>query len=72
MDAITLSTARLVDEGRLESDTAWRLILVAMLSNLGAKLAIVAILGQRRLLAWSAALFSVAAAGIAILIAFWP
>ena len=34
MDAITLSTARLVHAGRLDQAIAWRLIVVAAMSNL--------------------------------------
>ncbi len=50
MDAITLSNAQLVRAGRLDADTAWRLILVAGLSNLGFKTGTVALLGGRTLL----------------------
>lgn len=72
MDAITLSTARLVNEGRLEAAVGWRLILAAMLSNLGAKLAIVGMLGHRRLLGWVALLFALAAGGAICVLQFWP
>ena len=72
MDAITLSTARLVNEGRLEAATGWRLILVAMISNLGAKLVIVALLGHRRLLGWTLGLFALAASGGAAVLWLWP
>jgi len=44
MDAITLSTSQLVNQGRLETDTAWRMILLASLSNLAFKGVLVAVL----------------------------
>jgi len=50
VDAITLSTSQLVAKERLVADTAWRLILVASLSNLIFKGAMVAFLGGRPLL----------------------
>jgi uncharacterized membrane protein (DUF4010 family) len=50
MDAITLSTGRMVAAGTLAADTAWRLILVAILSNLAFKACVVALLGSRALL----------------------
>ena len=50
VDAITLSTAQLVRTGRLDPATGWRLILVALLSNLLFKGAAIAVLGSRRLL----------------------
>jgi len=72
VDAITLSTARLVDGGRLEPGTAWRLIVVATLTNLGFKGLLACVLGGRLLgakLAWS---FGLGAAAGCALIAFWP
>jgi uncharacterized membrane protein (DUF4010 family) len=72
VDAITLSTARLVDGGRLEPGTAWRLILVATLTNLCFKGLLAWVLGGRLLgakLAWS---FGLGAAAGCALIAFWP
>jgi uncharacterized membrane protein (DUF4010 family) len=50
LDAITLSTSQLVGKERLAAETAWRLILVASLSNLVFKGALVAIFGGRPLL----------------------
>lgn len=59
MDAVTLSTAQLVKAGRLSADSGWRVILAAALSNLGFKLAIVAVLGSRELLGFVARIFAV-------------
>jgi uncharacterized membrane protein (DUF4010 family) len=47
MDAITLSTSRLVSTGHLETATAWRMILVSGLSNIAFKMALAALLGAR-------------------------
>lgn len=49
MDAITLSTAQLVNSGDLPAGTAWRAILVAGMSNLVFKGGTVVALGTRRL-----------------------
>src|SRR4051794_34410193 len=63
VDAITLSTARLVDGGRLAADDGWRAILLAILTNLVFKGVIVAVLGSRRMLGRVAVLFAAALAG---------
>ena len=68
MDAITLSSARLVSTGELSAETGWRMILVGGMSNLGFKAGIVASVGSRPLrrpvlLAFGAAIV----AGVAIL-----
>ncbi len=49
LDAITLSTARLVESERVSVDYAWRSILIAALSNLTFKSGLVLALGNRRL-----------------------
>ena len=72
MDAITLSTARYVDEGRLTVTNGWQAILVAAMANLVFKAGIVTLLGTRRLLAWVAALFGVALVAGGLILAFWP
>jgi uncharacterized membrane protein (DUF4010 family) len=73
MDAITLSTSRLAQEGRLAGDTAWRVILVAMLSNLLFKGSIVGVLGSRQLLVRVLLLFGIAGvASSALVFALWP
>jgi uncharacterized membrane protein (DUF4010 family) len=71
VDAITLSTSRLVATDRLEPDTGWRLILIAILSNLLFKLAIAATLGSRAFARRLGGLGAVAVAvGVALLV-FW-
>ena len=49
VDAITLSTAQLVNAGRLNADDGWKLIIVAAISNLIFKAGAVAALGGRKL-----------------------
>ena len=49
LDAITLSTARMVEANRLSVDSAWRSILIAALSNLVFKSGLVLALGDRKL-----------------------
>lgn len=72
VDAITLSSSQLVAQGRLEAGTAWRVILLASLSNLVFKGAVVWILGGRRLLRHVAPVFAATIlAGIACLW-WWP
>jgi uncharacterized membrane protein (DUF4010 family) len=68
MDAITLSIAQLVHSAQMTSDTGWRLIVVAAMSNLVFKAAIVAILGGRQLLGRIAISFGITiAVGLGLL-----
>lgn len=72
VDAITLSTAQLVEANRLDASQGWRLIVIANISNLVFKAMITAVLGTRRLFATLAGLYAIAiAAGIALIL-FWP
>lgn len=69
MDAITLSVSRLVSAAELSPASEARLIVVAAMTNLAFKLAAIAILGGRRLLAQVAVGFGAAAvAGGALLV----
>lgn len=72
MDAITLSSSQLVTHGRLEADTAWRVILVASFSNLVFKAGMAAALGGRALFARVAPAFGLALAGGAAILWLWP
>jgi uncharacterized membrane protein (DUF4010 family) len=72
MDAITLSTANLVSQGRVDVNTGWRVIFIAALSNLVFKGGVVAMLGHRKLLARIAVLFGIALAGGMIVLWLWP
>lgn len=62
LDAITLSTARLVESQRLSIDVAWRSLLIAALANLTFKTGLVLTIGGRRLfrdIAWLLGLSSI-------------
>jgi uncharacterized membrane protein (DUF4010 family) len=72
MDAITLSTSRLVRGGGLDPDSGWRAILLASLSNLVFKAGIVAVLGSRRLFGRVALLFGAALAAGGLILWLWP
>ncbi|EMI51833.1 MgtC/SapB family protein [Rhodopirellula sallentina] len=72
MDAITLSTAKMFNDNRVDAGTAWRVILVATLSNLFFKATAVAFLGSRKLLAYIIVTFGIAALGGGLLLALWP
>ncbi|MGE0031679.1 MAG: MgtC/SapB family protein [Steroidobacteraceae bacterium] len=72
MDAITLSTSQLVNQGRLETGTAWRMILVASLANLGFKGVLVAMLGSRELSRHIAVAFGAAIVAGGAFLWFWP
>jgi uncharacterized membrane protein (DUF4010 family) len=72
IDAITLSTSRLVSSDRLDASVAWRLIVAASLSNLIFKLGVAWVLGGAKLarqLGWVAA--AVTALGVGMIL-FWP
>ena len=74
MDAITLSTARMVRDTETVKpallDEAWRMIVVASLANLAFKAGIVGLMANRRLLAQIALLFSIPALGGVLLLLF--
>jgi uncharacterized membrane protein (DUF4010 family) len=72
LDAITLSTARFVEQGQVEAQLGWRLILAASLANLVLKGAAAAILGGARLLKWLAVPYGGALLGGTALLLFWP
>jgi uncharacterized membrane protein (DUF4010 family) len=72
VDAITLSTSRLVHGSRLDPETGWRAILLASLSNLVFKGGIVAVLGSRALLARVALLFGAVLLGGGLIFFLWP
>jgi uncharacterized membrane protein (DUF4010 family) len=71
VDAITLSTARFVDTHRLDPQTGWRTILIAVLANMLFKAGTVAFLGDRRLGRRILALFGVALVGGILILSFW-
>jgi uncharacterized membrane protein (DUF4010 family) len=72
VDAITLSVARLTGSGQLEPAQAWRLIVVALMSNLVFKGAMAAALGDARLRRLVAVAFGLQLVAGAAVLAFWP
>lgn len=72
MDAITLSTSRLVADRHLDAATGWRLILVGGCANLVFKAGVVALIGSRRMLKPILLAFSISLAGAAALWFAWP
>ena len=72
MDALTLSTAQLVNNQQMDSDTGWRLIIVAGMSNIVFKGAVVGVMGNPKVFARVAVGFAMALASGALLLAFWP
>ena len=72
MDAITLSVTNLVNAKTIPSATGWRVIVVAAMANLVFKGAVVAALGERRLIVRVWSVFGAAAAAGAGLLFFGP
>jgi len=75
MDAITLSTARMVNAegaGSWVATNGWRLVIAAALSNLVFKAGLVGVLGGRRLLGRILLMYSLPFLGGLALVFFWP
>lgn len=68
MDAITLSTARLVSTGVVETAQGWRMVVLAAAANLTGKAAFVALLGTREVISRLALPFSVSLIAAALLV----
>jgi uncharacterized membrane protein (DUF4010 family) len=71
IDAITLSTSRLVTTGMVDQGTGWRLIVVATMSNMAFKLGLAASLGTPTMAKRLGVLFSLAIAVCGGLIVVW-
>ncbi len=71
VDAITLSSAKLVESGRTTVADGWRTILVAAMSNFAFKFGIVALLGNRALTLRIAIAFNLALASGGLIFVFW-
>ena len=72
MDAITLSSARLVENGRTDPSTGWRAILIAAMSNFVFKFGTVSLLGDRLLTLRIGAAFGLILTFGAAVLWFWP
>ncbi len=72
MDAITLSTSRLVSSGSVDTRTGWRVILLASMSNTVFKGAMVAVLAGLPLLRRVGLLYAIALVASALVLVLWP
>ena len=72
VDAITLSTSRLVTTGHLDSGIGWRMILLGGLANVVFKMGLVAVLGTRHFIRPALLGFGAALMGGAAMLFFWP
>jgi uncharacterized membrane protein (DUF4010 family) len=72
VDALTLSTSRLVETDRLTPDLAWRLVVTGAVSNLTFKVILAAVLGSRAFARRFARLGAVGIVAGVVLIRFWP
>lgn len=72
MDAITLSTARLVETGHTDAATAWRTILLAAMANYVFKFGTVALLAHRALTWRVGAAFSLVLVCGGLILWLWP
>jgi uncharacterized membrane protein (DUF4010 family) len=72
MDAITLSTLQTSKGGQLSAEIAWRMILMASMANLVFKAGTVAVVGNRRLFARVAVLFTIAFLAGSLILWWWP
>lgn len=71
MDAITLSTAQMINAQRLTIDTGWRMMMIGALSNILFKVGVVAILGHACMLGRIALLFGCSLIGGGLLLWLW-
>ena len=72
VDAITLSSARLVSTSHLEASTAWRLILLGGLANVVFKMGLVLVLGVRHFIIPTLTGLGGALLGGMIILWMWP
>ena len=70
-DAITLSSSRLVEHGKMDASVGWRAIVLALMSNLAFKAGIVWVMGTRRLFTLVVAAFAVQVAAGAAMLMLW-
>ena len=71
MDALTLSTAQLIDNQRVSADVGWKLILIAAMANIFFKGTAVAFIGNSGLAIRVALLFGASLVSGAGILWFW-
>lgn len=72
VDAITLSSSRLLARDAIDVGLAWRLILIGALANIALKGVVVLLLADRKMTAGAVSSFGVALATGLALLALWP
>jgi uncharacterized membrane protein (DUF4010 family) len=72
LDAVTLSTARLFNDGAVLAAQGWRMVVLAALANLLFKAGVTAVLAGGRLFRPILLLFAAPLAAGAVIITFWP
>lgn len=72
VDAITLSTSRLAQQGALEAASAWRAIVIAVMANFLFKFLIVAAIGSRALAVRVSVAFGIPVVSAGLLLWLWP
>jgi uncharacterized membrane protein (DUF4010 family) len=72
VDAVTLSTAELVNTGQLTPYRGWRVILIASLSNLIFKAVVAGFLGGRKLFKYIILFLGVSLVGGILILLYWP
>ncbi|PRY12806.1 uncharacterized membrane protein (DUF4010 family) [Pontibacter ummariensis] len=72
VDAITLSTARLMTSGNIDLHNGWRVILIGALSNIAFKIVLAGFLGSRSLFAKIALLLGLVLIGGIAILWLWP
>ncbi|MAN59230.1 MAG: hypothetical protein CMC08_05265 [Flavobacteriaceae bacterium] len=72
VDAITLSLSQTMKGGGLPTETGWRLILLASLSNLLFKGIMAAVLGTKQLIKWIAITFGISIVTGLLIMWLWP
>ncbi|MDX1652748.1 MAG: MgtC/SapB family protein [Brumimicrobium sp.] len=72
VDAITLSVSQIIKEGDISTSTGWRVILLAILSNLFFKGILTLILGPKKLAKWIIGTFGITILSGLAIIWLWP
>jgi uncharacterized membrane protein (DUF4010 family) len=72
VDAITLSTAQLVGTGRLDPEQGWRIIVMALMSNVFFKGATIAAIGHKELLSRIIWCYGIGLVSGIFLVLVWP
>lgn len=72
VDAITLSTSRMAENKEIDSRLAWKLLLIAVMSNLAFKGILATVLGGRYLGRLVGIMFGILIIGAVLILLLWP